>query len=202
MARIQYAMRVILFSFRTIWASVRTSFRACRKIWGLALLLVALGCAGGVLTACFVEEPQPVCVIGNILAGTYTPFSRWGGALAVLALGVLLVYVSAMNRHRPLFWLYVLAVGYVLGRIAAFACMVGVLGVVSLVLCELPFVLLPLCFAVAYYCAMADVVLTTLRLKCNKSSIQTALRYAAWGAVCSFVYIMIWGLISAIINLV
>lgn len=196
-------MRVVIFSFRTFWVSFRACFRTCRRVWGLVFLVLALGVAAGVLTACLVAEPQPSSVLGSILADTYRPFACWGASIAMLTAGVIVCYLSAIRPRRPLFWLYVGAVGYVLGRLAAFACMQGAVGVISLIVCELPFALLPLCTAVGYYCALRDMVFTTLRPRCNLPAVHRGLAYLCWGAVASFVYIVVlWGLVSAVVNLV
>ena len=164
---------------------------------------LALGVGLGVLTACLVEDPEPKSVLGSVLANTYSPFSHWGLCLLCLVVGVVLCYCSASRAKRPLFWCYVLAVGYVLGRVAAFAAMAGVCGIVSICLCEVPFALLPLAFAVGYYCALREVVLYTLLPRCNPAQVKVGVRYLVCGALVCFVYVVVlWGVLSLVINLV
>lgn len=196
-------MRVVLFSFRTVWTGFARRLHACRRQCLAAALCLVAGVVVGVLTACLVEEPSPRSVLGAIFGNTYAPFLHWGRSLLLLVSGIVVAYVSTPFRRRPLFWLFVSAVGYALGRTAAFCCMAGGLGVVSLIVCETPFHLLPLCFAFAYYCRLADVYVTTLRLRCNREIVRDAVCHALWGGVCAFVYIVVlWGLVALIVNIV
>lgn len=201
--RIVYAMRVIFYSFRTIWADFSRAFRRSRKIWLLALSFVLLGVAVGVVTALLVEEPTPTCVLGSVLAHTYRPFAVFGRLVACLALGVVVVYVSARFTRRFPFWAYLAFVGYVLGRVLAFAGMAGALGVGSVFLCEFPFCLLSLVFVVAYYCDLCGVVLYTLDPRRNRPFVHSALRFLLVGTVCLFaLVVVVWGLFSLLVNVV
>ena len=194
-------MRVVWFSFRTFWASFVAGWRKCRRIWPLSLLCLTVGVALGVLTALLVAEPTPHSVLGSVLANTYRPFAVFGVCFACLLAGIAITYISARWPRRVLFWLYLVCVGYVLGRLAYFAALAGVIGVLSLLVCEVVFTLLALSFVLAHFATMSDVLLYTLRPKYNASFVKAGLRYLLWGTALLFVYIVVlWGLVAAIIN--
>ena len=196
-------MRIVCVSLRMLWADLLASLRANRKSWGFAFLMVALGVALGVLAACLVAEPTPKNVLGDVLADTYRPFATFGQCFACLAAGLLVCYVSARHSRRPLFWLFLSVVGYALGRRLAFAGMSGVVGVASVFVCEAPFALAPIGFAVGYYAALADVLLTSLRPRYNRTVVRCGVRYLAWGtAICFALTVVAWGLAACFINLV
>ena len=194
-------MRVYWFSFRTIWAALVGSLRRCRKIWLLVFLSLLAGATLGALTAALVEEPTPRSVLGSILADTYHPFAVFGLCLLCLSACILVVYVSARFTRRYLFFACILIVGYLLGRLATFAALCGVVGVVSLLLCEIPFCLLSVGFGTGYFCSMCDVLLTTLRPRPHKRYVMDGVRYWLAGTVCLFAaVVVVWGLVSALVN--
>jgi len=196
-------MRVVWFSFRTFWASFLRTWRLCRRVWLFAFLLSLVGCALGVLTAALVAEPTAHSVLGSVLADTYRPFAVFGVCFACLVVGIIVVYLSARFPHRVLFWLYLLAVGYVWGRLAYFAAVSGFVGVLSLIVCEGAFTLLSLSFVLGYFGAMRDVLLYTYRPRYNMTYVKLAARYLLWGTVCLFVYVVVlWGIVAAVINVV
>ena len=196
-------MRIVCVSLRMLWADLRANLRANRKSWGFAFLMLAVGIALGVLTACLVAEPTPKSILGSILAHTYRPFALFGACFACLAAGLVVCYLSAIHRRRPLVWLYLALMGYVLGRRLAFAGMAGAVGVASIFLCELCAVLLPVAFVVGYYTSLVDVLLVSLRPRCNHTVLHSGVRYLAWGTVACFALcVVVWGLADVFINLV
>ena len=195
-------MRIVWFSFRTFWASFLRRFRACRRIWLLALLFLLAGAILGVLTALLVAEPTPHSVLGSVLADTYMPFAVFGVCFACLTSGLAVAYIAARFPRRVLFWLYVLSVGYVLGRLVYFASLQGFVGILSLVFCEVAFTMLSLSFVLGYHSAMRDTLLYTYRPRFNMPHLREALRYLLWGTVFLFVYVVVlWGIIAAVVNI-
>lgn len=186
-----------------IWGDLVHCLAHCRKQWCFALLWLLGGIALAVVLATMVEEPHTGSVLGAVLAHTYRPFAYWGRCLLLLMAGLIVCYVSARTRRRILYWAFTFGAGYVLGRLAAFACMAGAVGIAGVLLCEIPFVLLAYVPVMAYYCRLKDVWLTTLRPACNRSVIVAGLRMMAVGAVLSFVYVVgVWGLVQALIHVV
>jgi hypothetical protein len=196
-------MRIVWFSFRNIWASFLVGWRRSRRVWVTALLFVLAGVTWGVVTALFVAEPEIGSILGSIFANTYRPFYALWLSLLCLFFGVIACYISARFVHRLLFWVYLIAVGYVLGRLCVFASLTGALGILSVFLCETPFVFLPLAFVVGYQCTLADILFYTLNPKCNRRYVFEGLRYLLWGALCCLLLIVVvWGGVSAIVNIV
>lgn len=195
-------MRIFWFSFRTFWVGFLRVWRPCRRIWLLALAVLSGGVTLGVLTALLVADPTPHSVLGRVLADTYAPFASFGLCFACLSSGVVVTYLSARFPRRILFWGYVAGVGYVLGRLAYFAVLAGVVGVFSLIFCEVAFALLALSFVLGYFCTLRDTLLYTCLPRYNLPHIKAGVRYLVWGTAVLFAYVVVvWGLITALVNI-
>jgi len=195
-------MRIVWYSFRNLWANLRVAWRRHRRSWGFAFLCFGVGLVLGVVLALLVEEPVPHSVLGAVLAHTYRPFACWGRCLLRLSVGIACCYLAARGRYRLSFWLYAVAMGYLLGRVAVFACLAGVVGVLSLALCEIPLSLISFAFALGYFASLDDVLLVRLDPRCNKRVVADGLRYLAVGAAATFAYAMLWGVVQAVVNVV
>ena len=194
-------MRVFLWVSGGL-ARIKSACRYHRRLLILLSLSLVVGLALGIwLGSLTSREYAPIWVV--IISGEWKPFATFGKALLLGLLGIAVFYLSLRFRTRFPYFLYLLLLGYVWGRLSAMSVVADTAhGAVSVV------VIVPVFFfailpSVALLLTTLDRVTYTLDPRCNVPVLKLMLYALLWTVGLLFVYVVvILGVVNACINLV